>query len=155
MTSKTQQNTAHPEYLGWQMDWPLYVKAPLVVVAGRTYSKGDYFPWAESNFEPDKIARMYSQKLLHHDAPRATEEGHGDRLGEMSTGKLHDLVSMLNDNLKKEHCATEAQFKQKRCRKSSIVDTQRRFIRQFLSKNPYMSDYFLSIRDNYISKTGE
>jgi hypothetical protein len=151
-TIRTLMNEAHPEYLGWQIDWPLYVKVPVLNVQGKVYSKGDYLPWAELKLDPSKIAQMYRQKMVYHNSNFAKEDGYGDRLGEIKNTNLRGLVQMMNHHLKKEHCATEEEFKKKRCRQSNVGDTQRRFIRQFLAKNPYMSDYFLSIRDNYIVK---
>lgn len=140
----------HPSYLGWQMDWPLYVKAPMLNIQGRVYKKGDYFPWAEVNADPERIATMYKNGMLYHNQDKAVEDGLGDRLGEMSGNRLKALVTLLNSELKKKHCATEDEFKRKRCRVSTIADTQRRFIRQFLAKNPYMNDFFHSVRDQFI-----
>lgn len=153
MNRKIEMNKAHPSYLGWQIDWPLYVKAPMLTTKGKVFKRGDYFPWAEMQLDPVRIAAMYKQGSLHHNATIATEEGHGDRLGEISGKKLHALGQALNVELKKKHCATEEEFKRKRCRASAQSDTQRRYIRQFLSKNPYMTDYFLSIREHYITKS--
>jgi hypothetical protein len=151
-TIRTLMNEAHPEYLGWQIDWPLYVKVPVLNVQGKVYSKGDYLPWAELKLDPSKIAQMYRQKMVYHNANFTKEEGYGDRLGEMSNHNLQSVVNLMNTELKKKHCSTDEEFKRKRCRKSTIGDTQRRFIRQFLAKNPYMTDYFLSIRDRHITK---
>jgi hypothetical protein len=146
---------AHPEYLGWQIDWPLYVKAPMINMRNKVFKKGDYFPWSEMQVEPHRIAQLYRQKLVYHNAQLAQNDGKGDRLGEMSQDAMKKLAQMLNTELKKNHCATEEEFKKKRCRMSVVKDTQRRFIRQFLAKNPYMNDYFLSIRDMYIPKKVE
>jgi len=152
MNHKIAMNNAHPSYLGWQIDWPLYVKSPILKAQGKVYKKHDYFPWAELSLDPAKVAAMYKQGLLNHDAVKSKEEGQGDRLGEMTADNLKKLANNLNTKMKKEHSATEEEFKRKRCRMSSLPDHQRRYIRQFLSKNPYMTDYFLSIRDNYITK---
>jgi hypothetical protein len=152
---RTLMNEAHPEYLGWQADWPLYVKAPMLTIKGKVFKKGDYFPWAEMQVEGKRVAQMYRQKLVYHNANFAKADGHGDRLGEMTTQKLRSVVGLLNNELKKNHCATEEEFKKKRCRQSVNAETQRRFIRQFLSKNPYMNDYFMSIRDDFITKVVE
>lgn len=154
-TVRTRMNEAHPEYLGWQMDWPLYVKAPVLTVKGKVYKRGDYFPWTELNLDPAKIAALYRTKQVYHNANFAQEDGTGDRLGEMTQPQLRSIVGLLNTKLKKDHCATEEDFKKKRCRQSNSLDTQRRFIRQFLSKNPYMTDYFKELRDSYITKVVE
>lgn len=155
MNYKIEMNKAHPSYLGWQVDWPLYVKGPMLTARGKVFKRGDYFPWAEMQFDPVRIAAMYKQGLLHHNATISEQEGHGDRLGEITGKKLYSLANMLNVEMKKKHCATEEEFKRKRCRVSTVADTQRRFIRQFLSKNPYMHDYFVSIREDYITKVIE
>lgn len=155
MNSRTARNEAHPEYLGWQLDWPLYVKAPVLTIQGKVFKKGDYFPWSEMSADASKIAALYRQRLVHHDANKAKEDGTGDRLGEINGRDLKSLAGLLNHHLKKNHCATEEEFKRRRCRQSSIADTQRRFIRQFLSKNPYMSDYFLEVREPYLKKKVE
>jgi len=155
MNPRQAYNEAHPEYLGWQMDWPLFVKSPVLRTTNKVFKRGDYFPWAEMQLDPQKVSHLYNQKIVYHDANLAVNEGLGDRIGEISGTKLRNLAQMLNNELKKKHSATEEDFKRKRCRISSIPDTQRRFIRQFLSKNPYMNDYFLSIRDTYITKKAE
>lgn len=146
------RNEAHPRYLGFQLDWPVYVKCPVLVMQGKTYKRGDYFPWSEVQADPEKVASMYQQKLIHHDQNKTKDEGFGDRLGEMSGSGLKSLVGLMNNHLKKNHCASEEEFKRKRCRQSSILDTQRRFVRQFLAKNPYMTDFFLENRDDFITK---
>lgn len=146
---------SHPRYLGWQMDWPIYVKVPVLNVRNKVFKRGDYFPWAEMQLDPERIATMYLQGMLYHNEEKAKTDGHGDRLGEMSLDAMKKLAQMLNTELRKKHCATEEDFKRKRCRVSAIAETQRRFIRQFLAKNPYINDYFLSIRDNYIVKKVE
>lgn len=146
---------AHPTYLGWQMDWPLYVKVPFLTMFTKTYHRGDYFPWSEVQADPEKIAVMYRQGMLYHDAYKAVEDGAGDRLGEISGRDLTSITGLLNTELKKKHCATETEFKRKRCRSSSLPDVQRRYIRQFLAKNPYMGDYFKEIREMYIKKPVE
>lgn len=154
-TIRTLTNEAHPEYLGWQVDWPLYVKVPVLTTQGKVYKRGDYFPWAEIQVDPKKVSQMYRQKLVYHNDNFAKQDGHGDRLGEMNAQQLKSLAQMLNTELRKKHCATEEDFKRKRCRFSTIKDTQRRFLRQFLAKNPYIHEYFMSIRDSYITKTVE
>lgn len=155
MNQRQAMNSAHPEYLGWQMDWPLYVKSPVLRTSNKVFARGDYFPWAEMQLDPHKVFSLYQTGIVHHDARKATEEGHGDRLGEINGRDLTSLVGLLNNDLKKKHTATEEEFKRKRCRQSSIPDTQRRFIRQFLSKNPYMTDYFLETREMYLKKPVE
>lgn len=147
---------AHPEYLGWQVDWPLYVRVPMLKIKNKVFKKNDHFPWAEMGADPKKVAQLYKQRMVHHNATLTTERGEGDRLGEMSIRGLRSLAQMLNTKLKKEHVSSEEEFKRKRCRMSaSNADTQRRYIRQFLNKNPYMGDYFLEIRDQFIVKVVE
>lgn len=153
MTVRSERNEAHPEYLGWQMDWPLYVKSPVLTVGTKVFRRGDYLPWAEMNLDPKKISRLYATKQVHHDAKSAKEDGLGDRLGEMSQHQLRSLVQQMNYKLRKDHCAREEDFKKRRCRQSSNLDTQRRFVRQFLSKSPYMGDYFIELRDQILKST--
>lgn len=152
MNSRQTYNEAHPDYLGWQADWPLFVKSPILKVDTKVFKRGDYFPWAEMNLEAHKIAHMYTQKMVYHDATKAKETGEGDRLGEINNRDLRSIVNLMNTELKKSHCATEQEFKKRRCRQSNVVDTQRRFIRQFLSRNPYMGEYFLSVRERFLDK---
>lgn len=155
MNQKVAMNLCHPEYLGWQMDWPLYVKCPILRVYDKVFKRGDYFPWSEMQVSPEKVSTLYKSKLVYHDATKTQSEGYGDRLGEIGGKNLNSLAALLNQELKKKHTANETDFKRKRCRQSTIADTQRRFIRQFLSKNPYMVDYFLEVRDQFIVKKAE
>ena len=152
MKPRQMQNEAHPDYLGWQMDWPLFVKSPILRVNNKVFSRGDYFPWAEMKIEAKKVAHFYNRKLVHHNAIKATETGEGDRLGEMSQRQIKTLVLRMNTEMKKVHCATEEQFKRLRCRQSTVLDTQRRYVRQFLARNPYMSDFFIENRNDILKE---
>lgn len=155
MNKRVALNAAHPEYLGFQIDWPVFVKAPVLRVGGRVYKKNDVLPWAQLGVDPAKVAQLYRRKYIIHDNTRAVEESLGDRLGEMSQKNLHRLATLMNDHFKKKHCATAQEFKQKRCRASNNEETQRRYIRQFLYKNPSMSDFFLENREHFITKVIE
>lgn len=155
MKPRQLQEQAHPSFLGWQMDWPVFVKTPVLTVSGKVFKRGDYFPWSELQVDPSRVALMYNQKLLNHDANKVQENGLGDRLGEINGRDLKSLVHLLNTDMRKNHCATEEEFKRKRCRQSAKPETQRIYLRQFLNKNPYMSEAFLKYRESYLDKKVE
>ena len=46
----------HPIYLGWQVDWPLFVKIPFCS-GGRNWIRGEEFKWAELGVEEPTVAK--------------------------------------------------------------------------------------------------
>ena len=45
----------HPTYLGWQVEWPVFIKRPLMADS-KTWKQGDYFNWFERGIDADKVA---------------------------------------------------------------------------------------------------
>ena len=51
----------HPQYLGWQIDWPVFVKIPF-----SGYQQGDHFDWVAKNVDPARVAQLYSTGQIYH-----------------------------------------------------------------------------------------
>jgi len=45
----------HPTYLGWQVDWPVFIKLP-VSANGKNWKRGEHFNWLEQGIDQDKVA---------------------------------------------------------------------------------------------------
>ena len=112
----------HPTWLGFQMDWPVFVKHPFDA-ANVSWTRGHHFNWQENKV--------------------------GDRLSEMNAEQLYTLVGLLNSEVKKRTSSAE-ELKNKRCRQSKIDDKQRGLIRSFLRKNPWITEDFYKFRDDIL-----
>jgi len=145
--------SAHPSYLGFQVDWPVFVKIPFQS-ANKFWKRGDAFPWAEMNLDQKAVATLYASGYIYHNPELEKETKVGDRLGEMTSKELKRLVIQLNDIVKKRTTTAE-EYKQKRCRQSTIPDKQRGLIRRFLRANAYIVEDFYRIRDDIIELSGK
>ena len=139
---------AHPNYLGFQVDWPVFVKTPFQS-ANRFWKRGESFPWAEMNLDQKAVATLYASGYIYHNPELEKETKVGDRLAELGPKDLKSLVIQLNDIVKRRTTTAE-EFKQKRCRQSTIADKQRGLIRRFLRANAYIVEDFYRIRDDII-----
>ena len=144
------QTPIHPIYLGWQVDWPLFVKIPFSS-GGRNWTKGEEFKWAELGVEQDRVAKLYSISYVHHNPALEKQNKVGDRLHEMNGDQLEKLVNILNAELKSRTVSTK-DYNEKRCRKSRIDTKQRGLIRRFLYSNKWCEDLFYTTRDNILGK---
>ena len=138
----------HPTYLGWQVDWPVFVKVPFSADS-KQWKKSEHFNWAERNIDQKSVASLYAQGFIYHNTELAKANKVGDRLGEMSKDDLYSLVVQLNNIVKKETTTTK-EFNNKRCKQSKIEDKQRGLIRRFLNRNPWVIEDFYRIRDHII-----
>lgn len=138
----------HPNYLGWQVDWPVFVKRPFTS-AGLNYNIADEFKWAESGIAQDKVHQLYASGFIHHNKELEKETKAGDRLVEMSQEQLKTAVTLLNAELKKRTTSTK-EFQEKRCRQSTIAEKQRGLIRRFLYSNPWVHEVYYEIRDKIL-----
>jgi hypothetical protein len=140
----------HPSYLGWQVDWPLFIKMPLSADA-KEWKRDEHFNWLERNIEADKVARLYASGYLHHNTELEVQSKVGDRLSEMQGNQLKTLVTLINAEVKKRTSSTN-EFESKRCKQSTLDDKQRGLIRRFLVGNRWIMDDFYKMRDTILGE---
>ena len=138
----------HPTYLGWQVDWPVFVKMPFSADS-KQWKKSEHFNWAERNIDQKSVASLYAQGFIYHNTTLAKANKVGDRLGEMNSEQLYSLVRQLNDIVKRQTTSTK-EFNNKKCKISKLDDKQRGLIRRFLNHNPWISDQYYEIRDTIL-----
>lgn len=140
----------HPSYLGWQVDWPLFIKMPLSADA-KEWKRDEHFNWLERGVEADKVARLYASGYLHHNTELEVQSKVGDRLSEMNGNQLKTLVTLINAEVKKRTSSTN-EFENKRCKQSTLDDKQRGLIRRFLVGNRWIMDDFYKMRDTVLGE---
>lgn len=138
----------HPTYLGWQVDWPVFVKVP-VTADGKNWKRGEYFNWFEREIKQDAVAILYATGYLYHNKELEVQNKVGDRLHELDGKQLDALVNLLNAEVKKRTTST-SEFESKKCKKSKIDDKQRGLIRRFLNSNNWITEDFYAFRDKII-----
>jgi hypothetical protein len=138
----------HPTYLGWQVDWPVFVKLPLLA-DNKNWKRGDHFNWLERGMQQDKVAILYATGYLYHNTELEVQNKVGDRLSELAGKELETLVNLLNAEVK-SRTSSNAEFEAKKCKKSKIDDKQRGLIRRFLNANHWVTQDFHAIRDKII-----
>jgi hypothetical protein len=136
----------HPYYLGWQIDWPLFVKVPF-----GNYSKGEHYDWVKKDIDPSRVAQLYATGHLHHNKELEKENKVGDRLGEMNMSQLDTLVTLLNAEVKSRTNST-AEYTSKKVKQSKIEEKQRAFVRSFLRHNRWIEEKFYEVRDSILDK---
>jgi hypothetical protein len=142
---------AHPPYLGWQIDWPLFVKVPFHS-EGHEWKKGDHYPWRTIGFsgvKEESVARLYNSGYLYHNPELEKETKVGDRLNEMNKAQIETLVGLLNAEVKSNTNST-AEYNAKKCKISKIEEKQRGLVRSFLRNNSWVQDRFYEIRDQIL-----
>ena len=139
----------HPTYLGWQVDWPVFIKRPFMADS-KTWSQGDHFNWLERSIDADKVATLYASGYIHHNKDLEVQTKAGDRLSEMAGKQLETLVNLLNAEVKKRTSST-SEFETKKCKKSKLDDKQRGLIRRFLNNNSWIADDFYAIREKILT----
>lgn len=141
----------HPSYLGWQMDWPVFVKVPFNAF-GQQWRKSQPFNWhGMFGANPEKIAQLYAQGFIYHNKTLEVENKVGDRLSEMNAEDLRTLVVRMNTKVKSV-TTTAKEFNQKKCKQSKYDDKQRGLIRAFLRNNDWIVDYFYEQRDDILGE---
>ena len=139
----------HPTYLGWQVDWPVFIKMPLDA-NGKKWKRGEHFNWLEQSIAQDKVAILYASGYLYHNTEFEVQAKVGDRLSEMAGKQLETLVNLLNAEVKKRTSST-SEFETKKCKKSKLDDKQRGLIRRFLNSNNWITEDFYTIRDKILN----
>ena len=138
----------HPRYLGWQVDWPIFVKVPFTA-DGKYWKKSEHFNWAERNLEMKDVASLYAQGFVYHNTELNKANKVGDRLSEMNAEDLKSVVTQLNA-IVKDRTSSNQEFNNKKCKQSKIEDKQRGLIRRFLNHNPWITEDFYTIRDTIL-----
>ena len=139
----------HPTYLGWQVEWPVFIKRPLMADS-KTWKQGDYFNWFERDIDPDTVATLYVSGYIHHNKELEVQTKVGDRLSELAGKQLDTLVNLLNAEVKKRTSST-SEFETKKCKKSKLDDKQRGLIRRFLNSSSWVIEDFYNIRDKILN----
>lgn len=149
---RQQAEYIHPRYLGWQMDWPLFVKRPFTAF-GKYWKQGDYFEWQrEVDPKPEQIAQLYASGFVHHNPTREIEEKLGDRLHEFTKEDFKTAIRLMNDRIKKQ-CVTDQQFNKNKVKQSTIPEKQIALVRSWLRNHPSLKDDWEEIRDRTLDKT--
>lgn len=143
----------HPFYLGWQIDWPLFVKTPFTA-DGKNWEQFEHFNWLNRGLDPIAISHLYASGFVYHNQALEVETKVGDRLGEMNMGQLDTLVTLLNAEVKSRTNST-AEYTSKKVKQSKIEEKQRAFVRGFLRHNRWIEDKFYEIRDSILDKPAQ
>jgi len=139
----------HPSYLGFQLDWPVFVKVPFTA-GGKNLKRGEHFNWTGMvGVEADRVATLYAAGYIYHNTELEVQNKVGDRLSEMNGPKLDNLVNLLNAVVK-DRTSSTTEFERKRCKKSKLDDKQRGLIRRFLNANHWVMEDFYRIRDSIL-----
>jgi|TARA_R110000822_G_scaffold827_1_gene3651 hypothetical protein len=144
------ESQMHPTYLGWQVDWPVFIKIP-VSANGKNWKRGDHFNWLERSMDEDKVASLYVSGYLHHNKELEVQTKVGDRLSELAGKQLESLVNSLNIEVKKR-TSSKSEFDAKKCKKSKVDDKQRGLVRRFLNNNNWVTEDFYNIRDKVLTE---
>ena len=134
----------HPNYLGFQLDWPVFVKIPF-----SGYEKGEHFDWLTKNVDPARVAQLYSTGHIYHNKELEKEVKVGDRLEELDSSQLETLVGLLNAEVKSRTNSTN-EYTAKKCKQSKIDSKQRGLLRSFLRNNRWIEEKFFEIRDDIL-----
>jgi len=140
----------HPSYLGWQVDWPVFVKMPLTA-DGKSWKRGDHFNWLERGMDESKVSILYASGYIFHNKEFEVQNKVGDRLSEMNSAQLATLVNLINAEVKSRTSST-SEYESKRCKKSTIDDKQRGLIRRFLLTNRWITEDFYKMRDQILGE---
>jgi hypothetical protein len=138
----------HPNYLGFQIDWPLFIKMPLTADS-KNWKKGEHFNWLERGIDDKAVATLYASGYVYHNKDLEIQTKVGDRLSEMNISQLDTLVNLINVEVKSRTSST-AEYENKKCKKSKIADKQRGLIRRFLNANRWINEDFYTIRDKIL-----
>lgn len=113
----------------FQYERPLFVAKPFKA-RGKSWRKGDHFPWLEMAIEDDIVRALFGQDFLqHHEAFEKTKIV-GDGLEALDITGLHQLVFDINEKVRKQ-TKTQKEYDNKRCKKSTIKTKQIGLIRSW------------------------
>ncbi len=142
----------HPRYLGFQVDWPVFIKVPFkTAVPGGTkdWKRGEHFPWLELGIPERTVAILFRNQQIYHNREAEVQSKVGDRLSEMAGKQLETLVNRINEEVKSRTSGV-TEFNAKKCKKSKVDAKQRGLIRRFLNNNNWVIEDFYKIRDDLL-----
>jgi len=139
----------HPTYLGWQVDWPVFVKLPFSA-DNKNWGRGDHFNWLERGLEQDRVVTLYATVFIPQNQDLEIQAKFGDHISEMAGKQLETLVNLLNAEVK-DRTSSTSEFENKKCKKSKIDDKQRGLIRRFLNNNSWIAEDFYAIREKILT----
>jgi hypothetical protein len=122
----------HPSYLGWQIDWPVFVKRPFTS-DGKQWETQEHYNWLNRGIgrELEKQAKV------------------GDRLSELTGPQLDKLIGLLNAEVK-ANTNSNTEYTEKKVKQSKIDAKQRALLRSYLRNNRWIEDKFFEIRDGIL-----
>jgi hypothetical protein len=115
-----------------QFDRPLFVKIPFDG-RGKTWARGEYFPWLEMGIERQRIEALYSVDYLHHNSELEDAQSEvlvGDGLEKLDVEGLQSIVKDLNSKVKAKTSSMQ-EYERKKCKQSQIKDKQIALIRSW------------------------
>ena len=141
----------HPPHLGWQVDWPVFVKRPFSAF-GKPWKIGEEFNWQlQVGAQEDKIAQLYKSGYIQHNRDLEVTTKVGDRLSELNSEQLLSLVKLVNKEVQ-NRTSTTKEYNDKKIKQSRIDDKQRGLIRAWLNRNNWMLEDYYRIRDSILGE---
>jgi len=141
----------HPPHLGWQVDWPVFVKRPFSAF-GKPWKIGEEFNWQlQVGAQEDKIAQLYKSGYIQHNRDLEVTTKVGDRLSELNSQKLLSLVKLVNKEVQ-GRTSNDKEYNNKKIKQSKIDEKQRALIRGWLNRNNWMLEDYYRIRDSILGE---
>ena len=141
----------HPPHLGWQVDWPVFVKRPFSAF-GKPWKIGEEFNWQlQVGAQEDKIAQLYKSGYVQHNRDLEVTTKVGDRLSELNSEQLLSLVKLVNKEVQ-GRTSTTKEYNDKKIKQSRVDDKQRGLIRAWLNRNNWMLEDYYRIRDSILGE---
>jgi len=141
----------HPPHLGWQVDWPVFVKRPFSAF-GKPWKIEEEFNWQlQVGAQEDKIAQLYKSGYIQHNRDLEVTTKVGDRLSELNSEQLLSLVKLVNKEVQ-SRTSTTKEYNNKKIKQSRIDDKQRGLIRGWLNRNNWMLEDYYRIRDSILGE---
>lgn len=141
----------HPPHLGWQVDWPVFVKRPFSAF-GKPWRIGEEFNWQlQVGAQEDKVAQLYKSGYIYHNRDLEVTTKVGDRLSELNSQKLLSLVKLVNKEVQ-GRTSNDKEYNNKKIKQSKIDEKQRALIRGWLNRNNWMLEDYYRIRDSILGE---
>ena len=141
----------HPSHLGWQVDWPVFVKRAFSAF-GKPWKIEEEFNWQlQVGAQEDKIAQLYKSGYIYHNRDLEVTTKVGDRLSELNSEQLLSLVKLVNKEVQ-SRTSTTKEYNDKKIKQSRLDDKQRGLIRAWLNRNNWMLEDYYRIRDSILGE---
>ena len=138
----------HPSYLGWQIDWPVFVKTPFTSDSKQWQNK-EHFNWLNRGLGSEVVGLLYTQGFIYHNRDLEKQQKVGDRLSELTGPQLDKLVGLLNAEIKSNTNST-TEYTEKKVKQSKLDAKQRALLRSYLRNNKWIEGKFYEIRDGIL-----